>query len=103
MNIKNFSIYLPAILSLIFVQSTAFSTPTKWENVSTSMDELLNSGWQISGHGTSRAATAPGPGVAAMDVETFTFILTKNGKYIICRTINPNPPVANDARCRRLN
>jgi hypothetical protein len=91
-------------LSLLIFQDVAYSIPTKWEDAQISLSGLLNSGWQISGHGTSRVATSPGAsGYSPYDIETFSFLLIKNNKYIICFIENPKPPIANAAGCRKLN
>jgi hypothetical protein len=91
------------ILSILAFQSTAHSVVTKWERVEESFSDLLNSGWQISGHSSNRAATSPGAsGYKPYDEETYTFLLIKNGKYIVCIIANPKPP-SNNASCRKLN
>jgi hypothetical protein len=91
------------VLSIFIFQSPAYPVPTRWEKVDFSLEQLLNSGWKMSEHSTNRAATAASPGVSATDVETFSFLLSKNGKYTICFMENPSPPVANAASCRKLN
>jgi hypothetical protein len=94
-----------AILSLAFsliFQSTAHSVPTKWEVVSASLSDLLNSGWQLTGISSNRAAYRNSISPGGLDEETYMFSLTKSGKYIICLMPNPIDPVAN-AGCRRIN
>jgi hypothetical protein len=76
--------------------------PTKWEKVNTSLTELLNSGWQISGHSSSHAAFRV-VGDSLFNEKAFTFLLTKNGKYTLCLIENPQPPIADSALCRKLN
>jgi hypothetical protein len=66
------------------------------------MGELLNSGWQMTAHGSNRIAANSNSG-NSFDVQTFTFILTKGGKYIMCIVENPSPPLANVASCRRIS
>jgi hypothetical protein len=88
-------------LNLIF-QGAAHSVPTKWEVVSASLSDLLNSGWQLTGISSNRAAYRNSISPGGFDEETYMFSLTKNGKYIICLMPNPVDPVAN-AGCRRIN
>jgi hypothetical protein len=76
---------------------------TKWGTTDASLTRLLNSGWQISGHSFSHAVTAPAPGVGGSNERSFTFMLTKDSKYMICIVSNPNPPTANRSVCRSLN
>jgi hypothetical protein len=87
---------------LAISQGAARAVPTKWEEVQPSMSELINSGWQISAHGTNRVAANSNAG-NGFDQSQFSFLLTKNGNYIICIADNPRPPIAYSAGCRRLN
>jgi hypothetical protein len=93
-----------SLLLTVASQSVVSSSPTtKWEDTQLNLDELLNKGWQIVGHGTNRVAANSNAG-NSFDVKTFTFLLTnKSGKYVICLVENPLPPVANNAGCRKLN
>jgi hypothetical protein len=84
------------------LQSIAFAVPTKWERVEASLSDLLNSGWQLSGISSNRAAYRNSVSPGGFDEETYIFSLAKNGKYIICLMPNPVDPVAN-AGCRRIN
>jgi hypothetical protein len=97
-------LFLFPLLLTVISQSAVHSSPTtKWEDTQLNLDELLNKGWQIAGHGTNRVAANSSSG-NGFDVKTFTFLLTnKSGKYIICIIENPLPPVANNAGCRKLN
>jgi hypothetical protein len=96
--------FIYAFLSALILQDAAHSLPTKWEDARTTFSSLLDAGWQVSAHGTNRAATSPGAsGYTPYDEETFSFLLTKNGKYIMCFIVNPRPPVAKSASCRILN
>jgi hypothetical protein len=88
-------------LNLIF-QNIAYSVPSKWEKVETSLSDLLNSGWQLIGIASNRAAYQNSFSPGGFDEETYSFSLTKNGKYIICLTANPSYPVANIG-CRKIN
>jgi hypothetical protein len=74
---------------------------TKWEKAGASLSELLDNGWQISGHSSSHAAFR----VAnddAYNKKGYTFLLTKSNKYIMCFIENPLPPAARTI-CRKLN
>jgi hypothetical protein len=102
MRIKIFSFISIAVLSLLIPQKHAYSVPTRWEKIELSMSELLDKGWQMNAHGTNRVAANSNSG-AGFDIETFTFMLTKNGKHIICIIQDPRPPIANGAGCRKLN
>ena len=88
--------------SLIYPNS-AYSIPTKWEVVDLSLSQLLDSGWQLFSHGSNRAAFRNTISPGGLDEETFTFILTKNSKYIMCRVTNPKAPIASLSGCRKLN
>jgi hypothetical protein len=102
MKIKIFSFISIVVLLLSIPQEYAYSVPTKWEKIELSMSELLDKGWQMTAHGTNRVAANSNSGVG-FDIETFTFMLTKNGKHIICIIQDPRPPIANGAGCRKLN
>jgi hypothetical protein len=88
-------------LLLFTFQNTAHSKLTKWEDAGLSLSELLDSGWQLMGHGTNRVAANSNSG-NGFDVQTFSFLLTKNGKHIICILADPGQP-STEAKCRRLN
>jgi hypothetical protein len=90
------------LLSTLFIQPFAYSFPTKWEEIEVSMSSLLNSGWQLTAHGTNRVAANSNSG-NSFDVASFTFILSKDKKYILCIVESPRPPVANVVGCRKLN
>jgi hypothetical protein len=88
-------------LNLVF-QTAAHSVPSKWEKVETSLSDLLNSGWQLMGIASNRAAYQSTFSPGGIDEETYSFSLTKNGKYIICLAPDPKPPMTNIG-CRRIN
>ncbi len=90
------------LLPTVLFQNSAYSIPTQWEDTKISMKDLLNVGWRLTSHGTNRVAANSSSG-NSFDVETFSFILTKGEKYIICFVENPRPPLANAASCRKLN
>jgi hypothetical protein len=94
-----FSLFI--ILSIYF-QEKAFSVPTKWERVETSLSDLLNSGWQLAGVASNRAAYKNSISPGGLDETEYIFSITKNGKYMICVMSNPTPPIA-PAGCRRIN
>jgi hypothetical protein len=102
MNIKLTSYVFSLLASILIVQDSAYSIPTKWEDARTSMSELLKSGWQLTGHGATRVAANTSAISSGFNETTYTFILTKNNNYIICLVENPRPPIANAASCRRL-
>jgi glycerol uptake facilitator-like aquaporin len=81
--------------------SSKGSFSTKWEKVEMSMTELLNSGWQISGHSSTHAAFRA-VNDNMFSEKGYTFLLNKNSKYVMCFVENPFAPVTNSA-CRKLN
>lgn len=89
------------ILSLIF-QGSAHSAPTKWARVEDSMSDLLNSGWQLMGVSSNRAAYTSTFGPGGFDEITYVFSLTKGGRYIVCFMPNPDVPIAKTG-CRSIN
>jgi hypothetical protein len=89
-------------LVLLTLSGIAHSVPSKWEKVDASMSELINSGWQITAHGTNRVAANSNTG-NGFDVSTFSFLLVKNSSYILCIFDNPKPPLASSVSCRKLN
>jgi hypothetical protein len=99
--IKKRNILFCVLLTSLAFQGAANSLPTRWEKVTVTLEQLLNSGWQISGHSSNRVAANSNAG-AGFDRETYTFILTKGGKYIICATENPTLGTT-EMGCRRLN
>jgi hypothetical protein len=106
MSMKNKTIGLISVatflLSLIS-QEIAYAVPTEWGKVEMSMTQLLSSGWQISGHSSSRAAVGNAGAANNYDSSNFTYLLTKNGRYITCIVQDPRPPIANNVACRSLN
>jgi hypothetical protein len=101
-NMVNKPALVLATIMLIMFQGAAHAVPTKWEAIQLSMSELINSGWQISAHGTNRVA-ANSSTTNSFDESQFSFLLTKNGNYILCIADNPKPPIAKNAGCRKLN
>jgi hypothetical protein len=93
---------LSLVLSLSF-QYSAHSIPTKWEKVETSLSDLLNSGWILTGISSTRVAYRNSISPGGLDEETYIFSLSKDGKYIVCSMDNPNPPIAKIAGCRKIN
>lgn len=63
---------------------------TMWRPVESSLTDLLNSGWKLVSFSSDRAATATGGGIGAIDEQTFSYILYKDGKYITCFITNPH-------------
>jgi hypothetical protein len=96
-----FALSISVITSLLYY-TPAYSIPTKWEDAGVSLSSLLNNNWQVIAHSTSRVDANSNAG-NSFDVKSFTFLLTKNGKYILCNVERPTPPVANDTGCRKLN
>jgi hypothetical protein len=95
-------VLISSMLLLTVLQKSATSIPSKWEMVDVSMSQLLNSGWQISGHSATRTASPGGPGITSFDNIIYTFVLSKGGKYIVCSTENPSAPTS-QIGCRKLN
>lgn len=101
------SVIHAVMINSLFFQNAVYSVPTlketKWEPIGMSLTELLNSSWQISGHGSNRVAFRNNTEPGGVDEETFTFLLTKNGKYVFCFVVDPVPPKARASGCRSLN
>jgi hypothetical protein len=97
------ALFVTTLLSLFILENPAKAVPSKWEEVSTSFNDLLSSGWTITGHSSNRVASYSGVlRNKDYDEQVLTFLLTKSGKNIVCFVIEPRPPSANFA-CRRLN
>lgn len=92
-----------AVLFILAFQESVKAVPTDWRKVDASMTQLLNSGWQIVGHSSNRAAVGNAGAANNYDNTAFTYILTKDGRYITCILIEPRPPISNLASCRSLN
>jgi hypothetical protein len=103
MSKKIISGYIFILFLSLTHQNPAYSIPTKWEKVESSLSELLNSGWVLLGVSSSRVAYRNSIGPGGLDEENFTFSLVKNGKYIVCSVGSPQPPIAQSAGCRRIN
>jgi hypothetical protein len=101
MSIKLVSFATSALLLIVGFPKLVNSAPTTWDNVESSMTQLLNSGWQIIAQAVHRTTVvAPGN---YLDTTIFTYTLSKGGKYITCIVQDPKPPIANKSGCRRLN
>jgi hypothetical protein len=96
------------LLSILFVslmlafQPRAHAATTKWEKVDVSLTKLLDSGWSVLGHSSKRAAVGNAGAANNYDTSDFTYLLTKDGRYITCILENPRPPKS-DSGCRSLN
>ena len=103
MSLKStFSIVFSFIVVMTSPKSV-HSLPTKWEDANISMTDLLNSGWQVTGHGISRVAASQSAISSGFDERLFTFMLTNGRKHVICISANPKPPIASASDCRKLN
>jgi hypothetical protein len=91
------------LISVLASQNIAYSIPTRWEQINVSLNDLLNSGWQLLGVSSNRVAFRNSISPGGLDEETYTFTLVKNGKYIVCAMTNPYSPVATSAACRKIN
>jgi hypothetical protein len=90
------------LVTTFFAQS-AYSIPTKWEDIKISMGELINSGYTITAHGSNRISPQSNVNGRSIDIQTITFLLVKDGKYVYCSLENPKPPIADIAGCRKIN
>jgi hypothetical protein len=87
-------------------QDSAFALryrETDWTDTDASMTELINNGWKIINHDASALSTSDSRGNWGWKIETYTFMLNKENKYILCYLQNPKPPRAETAGCRGLN
>jgi hypothetical protein len=106
MTTKGKVVVLVSILMLLLtliIQQTAYALPTEWGKVNMSMTQLLNSGWQISGHSSNHVAVGNAGSANNYDNAEYTYLLTKSGRYITCILENPRPPIAEVVSCRSLN
>lgn len=71
--------------------ASAQDARTEWTPLAKSLTVLLNEGWRIISHGNAKAAT-----------ETYSFVLAKESKVVICIIYDPTPNNA-VSRCRALN
>jgi hypothetical protein len=81
---------------------------TKWAIVDSGLSDLLNNGWIPINITTTDVATAPEPGLPNLRSPgirsvSFTYLLTKNGKYINCKISDPEPTRASYSACRSIN
>jgi hypothetical protein len=87
MRIKIVTVFITfLVLPSLVSQRPAHSIPTAWEDTKTSLKELLNDGWQITGHSSNRVIA----NYTSVDVRTLSFVLTKGGKYVVCLLENPS-------------
>jgi hypothetical protein len=105
MSVKNSIVLITLLISLLLLtfQGIAQAVPTEWGKVDISMTQLLNSGWQISGHASNRAAVGNAGAANNYDSIYYTYLLTKNSRYITCIVQDPSPPIAKVVVCRSLN
>jgi hypothetical protein len=105
MSIKNSVVLITLLISLLVLtfQGIAQAVPTEWGKVDISMTQLLNSGWQMSGHASNRAAVGNAGAANNYDSVYYTYLLTKNSHYITCIVQDPSPPIAKVVVCRSLN
>ncbi len=96
------SCIITTVLGFSF-QGVAYSKPTPWGRVESTLAELLNSGWNLMNVSSHRAAYQNSFSPGGFDETTLIFSLTKNGKYIICYMDNPKPPTAKVSGCRKIN
>jgi hypothetical protein len=86
---------------------------TSWGVVNQSLTELLDDGWKLINQSANRVAIpqssvrdSTGVGTitnSGYDEEMFTFMLSKNGKYVICLISNPSVVQGTYSSCRSLN
>jgi hypothetical protein len=81
---------------------------TKWAIVDSGLSDLLNNGWMPINITTTDVATPPEPGLPNLRSPgirsvSFTYLLTKNGKYINCKISDPEPTRASYSACRSIN
>lgn len=77
MSKKRKSFLLGCIITTLLItglQETAKALPTDWKIVDMSMTQLLNSGWQIAGHSSNRAAVGNAGSANNYDNTDFTYL-----------------------------
>jgi hypothetical protein len=100
---RTFSCLILTVLSTFSLQYSAYSLPTKWEKVDSNLTDLLNSGWTLVNTAAHRVSYSNSIGPSSKDRETYIFSLIKGRTYIICSVVDPSPPVAETAICRKIN
>jgi hypothetical protein len=102
--IKLTTILVSTLLFILLSTKDIGAAPTKWEDVTSSLSELLDSGWKVVSHGSNRVLQSSGVSYRNdTDEEMISFLLIKDEKYILCRIINPKTPIATRASCRKIN
>jgi hypothetical protein len=96
---KSTVIFVSVLLSILLSARSNNAAPTKWEDVTSSLAELLDNGWKVMGYGSNRVMQFS----TNTDEEMLSFLLIKDEKYILCRIVNPKPPIATRAACRKIN
>jgi hypothetical protein len=102
--------FIVTLTIIIFLTISKYTTAqdsgsvrTVWKIIDSSLADLLNDGWKLVNQSSDRAAIATGGGIGAFDEQTFTFVLSKNGKYVMCAITNPSVRDGVYSRCRSLN
>jgi len=85
-----------AVVAATALQGTfasAQEAQTRWAPIEQSMTALLNEGWRINSHTNAQEAG---------QINSFSFVLSKESKVVICMIDGPQPNKA-ISRCRALN
>jgi hypothetical protein len=107
---------LSMLLAIDYGQAVAVNpnrNKTSWSFVDKSLSELLDDGWKLTNQSVSWAAVPSSSGRDSTGVGTittdgfssrmFTFMLSKNNKYIICIIQDPDLAQGTYSMCRSLN
>ena len=82
--------------------ASAQEVRTEWLPLTKSLTVLLNEGWRIISHGNSKAVSQSYQTQPNSLTETYSFVLAKESKVVICLIYGPQPNNA-VSRCRALN
>ena len=94
-----------AILLVNLLQSSIASAQdvrTEWAPLAKSLTAHLNEGWRIISHGNSKAVTQSYQTQPNSLTDTYSFVLARENKVVICLIYDPTPNNA-VSRCRALN
>ena len=82
--------------------ASAQEARTEWAPLAKSLTVLLNEGWRIISHGNAKAVSQSYQTQSNSLTETYSFVLARENKVVICLIYDPTPNNA-VSRCRALN
>lgn len=101
---KAASALMLAAMCMAAPSAAAQGLGTDWNTIPEKLTDLLNSGWTIISHNNYETE------MFSENDAVYSFVVTKDGKYVICNIYNPNTTNTNPKRgvvassvCRALN